>query len=120
MNLGSNAQVERKIVFENTSTYTKYSYNLGSITNGLYTVGGTLGDKLDKTKAWFDNTIDISNIPKGNYAVYITNKANISDYGELNEILGRDLSNVKLTINNKNYTFSINKDNRYRIELNVK
>ena len=120
MNLGLNSNVERKIVFENTSTYTKYSYNLGSITNGLYTVGGTLGDKLDKTKAWFDNTIDISNIPKGNYAVYITNKANISDYGELNEILGRDLSNVKLTINSKNYTFSINKDKRYRIELNVK
>ena len=119
MDLSINSNIERKIVFENTSNYEKYSYNLGSITNGLYTVGGTLGDNLDKTKAWFDNTIDITNIPKGNYAIYITNKANIDDYGELNEILGRDVSNVKLNSNDKNYSFSINRDNRYRIELNV-
>ena len=120
MNLSTNTMVDRKIIFEDTSNYKKFSYDLGSITNGLYKVGGTLGDNLDKTRAWFDNTIDISNIPQGNYAIYITNKANISDYGELNEILGRDLSNIKMTVNSKTYTFSINKDNRYRIELNVK
>ena len=120
MNLSANSSVTRNIVFEEISTYKKYSYNLGSITNGLYKVGGTLGDNLDKTRAWFDNSIDISNIPKGTYAIYITNKANIEDYGELNEILGRDISNIKLVINGKTYTFSINKDNRYRIELNVK
>ena len=119
MNLSTSTMVDRKIVFEDTSNYKKYSYDLGSITNGLYTVGGTLGDNLDKTRAWFDNTIDISNIPQGNYAIYITNKANISDYGELNEILGRNLSNIKMTVNSKTYTFSVNKDNRYRIELNV-
>ena len=120
MNLSASSNVDRKIVFENTSTYNKYSYDLSSITNGLYSVGATLGDNLDKTRAWFDNSIDISNIEVGDYAIYISNVSNISDYGELNEILGRDISNIKSTINNKEYSFSINRDNRYRIELHVK
>ena len=120
MNLSASSNVDRKIVFENTSTYNKYSYDLSSITNGLYSVGATLGDNLDKARAWFDNSIDISNIEVGDYAIYISNVSNISDYGELNEILGRDISNIKSTINNKEYSFSINRDNRYRIELHVK
>ena len=120
MDLSINSKVERKIIFENISTYKKYSYDLGSITAGLYTVGATLDDNLSKDRAWFDSNIDISNIPKGNYAIYISNVSNISDYGELTEILERDLSNVKLEINDKSYTFNVNKNNRYRIELAVK
>ena len=54
--------------------------------------------KRDKTRAWFDKTIDISNIKEGNYAIYITNKSNLEDYGELNELLLRDLSYIKATI----------------------
>ncbi len=119
MNLALNANVNRKIIFENTDNYKKYIYDLGSITNGLYKVGANLGDNLDKDRAWFDNEIDISNIPVGNYAIYISNTSNISDYGELNEILGRDLSDVIVKINNKTYSFEVNTDNRYRIELNV-
>jgi len=119
MNLAVNANVNRKIIFENTDNYKKYTYDLGSITNGLYKVGANLGDNLDKDRAWFDNEIDISNIPVGNYAIYISNTSNISDYGELNEILGRDLSDITETINNKTYSFEVNTDNRYRIELNV-
>ena len=119
MDLKKDAKVERKIIFENTTNYKKYKYDLGSITNGMYTVGATLNDKLDKTRAWFDNTIDISNIPKGEYAIYISNKANISDYGELNELLQRDISQIKQTINDKTYTFKVNRDKRYRIELIV-
>ena len=120
MDLSVNAKVDRKIIFENTDTYKKYSYNLGSITDGLYKVGGTLDDNLGKERAWFDTNIDISDIPKGNYAIYISNSSNISDYGELTEILERDTSNVKLESNGKTYTFSVNKDKRYRMELNVK
>lgn len=119
MNLSESSKIERKIIFENTDNYKKYTYDLGSITNGLYEVGTTLNDKLNKTRAWFDKTIDISNIPKGNYAIYISNKANISDYGELNELLQRDLSKVTKTINGKKYRFTVNKENRYRIELIV-
>ena len=120
MDLSINSKVERKIIFENTSSYKKYTYDLGSITSGLYTVGTTLDDDLSKDRAWFDSNIDISNIPKGNYAIYISNISNISDYGELTEILERDLSSTKLSINNKIYTFNVNKNNRYRLELNVK
>ena len=119
MNLSISSMVDRKIIFENTTTYDKYTYNLGSITNGLYKVGTTLGDNLDKTRAWFDTEIDITNIPKGNYAIYISNVANISDYGELNELLGKDISNVILEKDNKTYSFEVNNSNRYRIELNI-
>ena len=97
-----------------------YEYNLDSITNGMYTVGTTLGDNLDKTRAWFDKEIDITNIPKGTYAIYISTSSNISDYGELTELLQRSLDDVKLEYESKKYSFKINKDLRYRIELQVK
>ena len=120
MDLSKSKDVERKIIFENTKTFEKYTYDLGYIDNGMYAVGNTLNDNFDKTRAWFDKTIDISNIKEGNYAIYITNKSNIEDYGELNELLLRDLSSIKATINGKTYSFSVNNSQRYRIELNVK
>ena len=119
MNLAKDVKVERKIVFENTKTYKKYTYDASSITNGLYKVGTTLNDNLDKTRAWFDTSMDLSNFEKGVYAIYITTSSNISDYGELTELLFRSLDDVKLTTNGKNYSFRINKDLRYRIELIV-
>lgn len=120
MDLSKSKTVERKIIFENIETYEKYTYDLGYTDNGLYTVGKTLNDNLDKTRAWFDKTIDISNLKEGTYAIYISNKSNIEDYGELNELLLRDLSSVKTTINGKEYSFSVNKNKRFRIELTVK
>lgn len=120
MDLSKSRNVERKIIFENTNTFEKYTYDLGYIDNGMYQVGNTLNDNFDKTRAWFDKTIDISELKAGTYAIYITNKSNIEDYGELNELLLRDLSTVKTTINSKEYSFSVNKDKRYRIELTVK
>ena len=120
MNLGKNTNVTRKIIFEDTTTYKKYTYDLGSTDQGLYQVGTTLGDNLSKDKAWFDSNIDISSIPKGNYAIYISTVSNISDYGELTELLGRDLSKVTLTSNSKTYSFNVVNTKRYRIELNVK
>lgn len=119
MNLDTKQNVERKIIFENTDNFTKYEYDLGSITNGMYAVGTILNDGLSKTKAWFDASIDITNIPKGNYAIYISTESNISDYGELNELLFRTLDNVILEKDNKKYTFKVNEQLRYRIEMNV-
>ena len=119
MNLAKDVKVERKIVFENTKTYKKYTYDASSITNGLYKVGTTLNDNLDKTRAWFDTSMDLSNLERGVYAIYITTSSNISDYGELTELLFRSLDDVKLTTNGKSYSFRINKDLRYRIELIV-
>ncbi len=120
MDLSSNATVNRKIIFENTENYKQYRYNLGSITDGLYKVGATLNDNKDKTRAWFDASIDISNIPKGIYAIYISNDANISDFGELNELLQRNVNSIVGTIDNKKYSFRVNEEKRYRIELEVK
>lgn len=119
MDLSINSKVERKIIFENTKTFKKYTYDVGSTTEGLYQVGTTLGDNLDKTKAWFSSELDLSQIEKGEYAIYISTKSNISDYGELTELLFRSLDNVVLSQNNKKYSFRINKDLRYRIELIV-
>lgn len=119
INLASEQNVERKIIFENVDNYKKYKYELGSITNGLYKVGTTLGDGLSKTRAWFDKEIDISSIPKGKYAIYISTKSNVVDYGELTELLLRKLDDAVLNINGKKYTFVVNKSLRYRIEMNV-
>lgn len=119
MNLDTKQNIERKIIFENIDNFTKYEYDLGSITNGMYAVGTTLNDGLSKTRAWFDTSIDITNIPKGKYAIYISTKSNISDYGELTELLFRSLDDVILEKDNKKYTFKVNEQLRYRIEMNV-
>ena len=119
MNLDTKQNVERKIIFENIDNFTKYEYDLGSITNGMYAVGTTLNDGLSKTRAWFDTSIDLINIPKGKYAIYILTKSNISDYGELTELLFRSLDDVILEKNNKKYTFKVNEQLRYRVEMSV-
>ena len=119
MNLAESEKVNRQIIFENQENYKTYSYDLGSITDGMYKVGATLNDGLDKTRAWFDSTIDISNIPKGTYTIYIATESNVSDYSELTELLSRNLDDVVLNIDGKTYSFTIDTNERYRIEMNV-
>ena len=119
MNLAESEKVNRQIIFENQENYKTYSYDLGSITDGMYKVGATLNDGLDKTRAWFDSTIDISNIPKGTYTIYIATKSNVSDYSELTELLSRNLDDVVLNTDGKTYSFTIDTNERYRIEMNV-
>jgi beta-N-acetylglucosaminidase len=119
MDLGKNTNVERKIIFENTNSYEKYTFDLGSTDQGLYQAGTNLGDNQAKDKAWFDANIDLSSLPKGNYAIYISTTSNVSDYGEFTEALGRDVSKVTTVINNKTYKFNLAKDKRYRLELIV-
>ncbi len=119
MDLSKNASVTRKIIFENMETFETYRYDLGSITTGEYEAILPVDDKLDKTKAWYDKKIDISNIPKGKYVIYITTSSNVTDISEFTEKIGRQLDDVKATINNKNYSFSINSKKGNRIELEV-
>lgn len=119
MNLAESEKVNRQIIFENQENYKTYSYDLGSITDGMYKVGATLNDGLDKTRAWFDSTIDISNIPKGTYTIYIATESNVSDYSELTELLSRNLDDVVLNTDGKTYSFTIDTNERYRIEMNV-
>ena len=76
-------------------------------------------DGFDKTYAWFDSSIDISNLDRGVYTIYLGVCSNICDYDKLTEKLGRSLDNVISTINDKNYIFSINYVKGNRIELTI-
>ena len=119
MNLSSSSNVTRKIIFENQDTYKTYVKDLGSVTNGDYSAPLPVSDGLDKTRAWYDNNLDISDIPKGNYTIYITTSTNLTDISEFTEKLGRNLDDVKTTIDGKKYSFSINFSKNSRIEMKV-
>ena len=119
MNLSTVSKVERKIIFENKETLKTYTFDLGSITNGLYKVALPESDNLDKTRAWYDATIDISKLEKGTYSIFITTKSNLTDFSELNDNLRRSLTDKKATINNKDYQFILDTKNGNNIELVV-
>jgi len=119
MNLDKNQSVKREIIFENISTYETYRFDLGSITTGPYEVALPESDNLSKTRAWFDNSIDLSKVAKGTYVIYVTTTSNITDIGIMSERMGKDLSGVILKQNGKTYTFSINSKYNKRIEMKV-
>ena len=117
MSFAEKDEVERKLIFENTSNFERFEYDLGSITNGDYKVTLSVSDNKDKTRAWYNKTIDISNLPKGNYVLYIKNTVNdISYYGEIIDVAYTDFK----TINSDKYIFSRNDNIRLRLELTVK
>lgn len=118
--LGLNKTVKRQLIFENLDTYSRYVYNIGSITNGLYNVVLPVSDGLSKTRAWYDASVDISLIPKGRYVIYVVNNSNIEDVAEFKDLLNRDLSSITGTIKSKKYSFKINTDRGNRIEMIVK
>lgn len=115
----ANADVTRTLVFENIDTFDTYSFDIGSITNGDYTVELRVPDGFDKTRSWFETNIDLSSLPNGTYTINIATSSNISDFGELQDIFSRKIS-ASLTNNGKDYSFSVNKNKRFRIELTVK
>lgn len=117
--LSSGTSVSRKLIIENMDDYTSYYKELGSITNGNYMAVLPEDDNFDKTRAWYDAEIDLSDIPKGNYVLYITTSSNITDIYEMTEKLGRSLDSVKKNIDGKNYSFKINKTRGNRIEMTV-
>lgn len=119
MDLSSNRNVERKLIFENNDTFEIYEFDLGSITDGLYTVALPVSDGYDKSRAWYDKTIDISSIPKGDYTLYITTTSNVTDISEFTDIMGRSLSDKKEKINDKNYQFYLDLENGNIIKLIV-
>ena len=120
MDLSKQTTVTRKIIFENQESYETYTMDLGSIIDGDYIAPLPENDGLDKTRAWYDKVIDVSNIPKGMYTIYITTKSNVSDISEFTEKLGRSLDNVKAKINDKEYSFNINFQKNSRVEMQVK
>ena len=107
--------VDRNFIDEKGNEITnRYGYFKSALESNLNNL-----DNLGKDRAWYDQMIDLSTLPKGNYAIYISTTSNITDYSELIEVLNRDLSKLTATISNKKYSFSINKDSRYRIELMI-
>lgn len=116
---GINADVKRTMIFENVDTYEKYEFEIGSVTDGLFTVTLPTSDGYDKTRAWYRASIDLKELEKGRYAIYISNHTNVSDFGELKDLLYKDLSSVKTVIGGKEYQFIRNDDLKHRIELIV-
>lgn len=110
-------KITRKLILENTSTYERYTYSLGSTKNGSYEVTST--DEKSKLYAWYNKTIDISELPKGTYAMLVYTKTSDSeDYGEIVDVF-KNINKAEATINDKNYKVVLNKDRLYRIELIV-
>lgn len=118
-NYATSQNITRKIILENINTFERYEYDLGYIDNGPYQITLIVPDGLDKTRAWFNNSIDISTLPKGEYAIYIKTISNIEDYDELNDIFSRSITS-SMSYNSKNYSLSVNENGRFRIELLVK
>lgn len=111
--------ITRSIIFENKSTFSRYEYNLGYIDNGVYPITLIVSDSLDKTRAWFNNSVDISSLDKGVYTIYIKTKSTFEDYDELNDIFSRNITTT-MTYNSKIYSLSVNESQRFRIELTIK
>ncbi len=109
--------VNREIIFENISTFARYTYSLESITTGDYVIELRVSDGKNKTRAWYEKTLDLSFLPAGNYAIYIkTTVGSFSSYGELIDVAYTNFS----TISTSKYEFSRNDNKRLRVELNIK
>ena len=122
LNMNNDSQISRQVIFENVDTFKKFTFDLGYINKGSFTIELVAPDKfgIEKPLAWYDSNIDISELPKGKYAIYITNKSNISDYGELSDVLlFTSFDKANGTINGKKYRLYLNDDVRYRVELSV-
>lgn len=114
-----NTFMKREIIFENIKTFEQTRFDVGSLSTPIYPISLVVADQFGKQKdrAWFDKELDISKLPKGTYAIYLSTDSNISDYGELNDLLFSDLSKASATINGKKYHFELNEEKRNRIEL---
>lgn len=113
----SQSSIERKLFLENTKTYKRTSYDLGSTKNGSYEVTST--DGKSKDYVWYDKKIDLSNLEKGTYVFQVyTKSGNIEDYGEIVDIFG-SIEEAKATIGGKKYEVTLNRNRSNRIELVV-
>ncbi|MDD4809173.1 MAG: DUF5011 domain-containing protein [Bacilli bacterium] len=121
-NYGLDQIVTRELIIENVETLERVKrVNIGSITNGDYKVVLNSPDGYSKTRAWYDTNIDIKDLDKGRYAIYIrTITGNIDDYGEVYDILFKDLNaTANYQKDGINYRAKIerNNDKRFRLEL---
>ena len=120
MDLSNRGTTTRKVLFENQDNYKVYSKDLGYITTGDYTAPLPEDDHLGKDRAWYDQKINISDIPKGTYVLYTTTTSQgKTDISEMTEKMGRSLDDVVKIIDGKHYSFRINYQQNSRIEMIV-
>ena len=115
-NYDKNTKVERYMILENKNTFEiEYNESIGYIDNGPYKI--TSNTKNDLTRAWFNHNIDVNNLEKGTYVIYIKTKSgNTEDYSELVDYAYSQLpSNV--IIGDKKVTLYRNSNQRLRLEL---
>ena len=112
-------KVERYLIFENTKTFEVKKFNIGSITNGDYDVVLRASDGKDKTRAWFDAEIDVNDFEVGTYNIYINTISNLADVDELADIFNNKIK-ATYEYDDKVYSFVVDKENRYRIQMIVK
>jgi len=121
-NYGSGQTVTRELVIENIATLERVkSISIGSTTDKDYNVTLKVPDGYDKTRAWYNANIDISDLDKGTYAIYIRTKSgSIDDYGELYDYLFSNI-NVSTTYEKEGTTYKAkiirNNNKRFRLEL---
>lgn len=112
--------VIREMIFENIDTYERFSKDLGYVDNantGVNKISLRVPDGKDKTRAWFNRKINITDLNIGRYVIYIRTKAGaVDDYDELTDIFHRPLGK-SITLNGKTYTLILNSEKRARIEL---
>ena len=109
--------IERKLILENTKTFKQYIYDVGATKDGSYEV--KVSDNIDKTLAWYNSSIDVSNLEKGTYSIIVYTKTkDVADYGEVVNIFGT-VNPADKEINGKKYKVQINLNRNKRIELVV-
>ena len=119
-NYAANQTVTRQIHLEKISDVSiAKTYNVGSITNGIYKVELAVSDGLEKTRAWYNTTLDISTLPIGEYAIIVQTKTgNIDDFGELYDIMFKQ-TNTSSIEGNRKYSIIKDETNRFRLLLKV-
>ena len=107
--------ITRKLILERTDNYNQTVIDLGTV-NGPYTLLSK--DNYDKTYAWYEKEIDLSELQPGTYSMIVyTKTSNAEDYGEIKDMFR--ILHEEATINNHKYTITYNKDRQNRLELKV-
>ena len=114
----SNAAVKRNVIFENIKTYERYIFDVGSIVGSEIALN--VSDGFSKVRGWFDGSINLKSLPLGEYIIYVqTISGKTNDFGELNDIFIKNLSNLTTTFDSKKVTFKLNLEKRFRIEMKI-
>lgn len=121
LDMRTNSNIKRKVILENITTYERKTYDLEVKSDGPFDPQLLQADKfgITKDKSWSTLKININDIPKGNYKIYIINDSNITDYGEMNDLLFTDLNGASGKVGNKNVSLYMNELLRDRIELHI-